>query len=155
MILVAGIGNIFLGDDGFGSEVARRLGERPQPEDVHVVDFGIRGVDLLYALLREYAAVIIVDATQRGGKPGAVYVIEPDIPDASPGAVETHSMDPERVLALARQMGAELRNVTIVGCEPATFECADDGSIGLSPPVQSAMDRVIAIVESLIQEVHA
>ena len=98
-ILVAGIGNIFLGDDGFGSEVARRLLARPLPAEVRVVDFGIRGFDLAYALLDGYDVTVFVDATPRGGEPGTIYTIEPDLseirePDAREMMVETHGMNP-------------------------------------------------------------
>jgi len=153
MILVAGIGNIFFGDDAFGSEVARRLAHRPLPENVQVTDFGIRGLDLVYALLNGYDGVILVDATPRGGKPGTLYVIEPDISELGKtnAEMETHGMDPMRVLAIAHNMGADVKNVRIVGCEPATLE-PEDGYIGLSPQVAFAVETAIGIVESLIQE---
>lgn len=153
MILVAGIGNIFFGDDAFGSEVARRLALRPLPENVQVLDFGIRGLDLVYALLNGYDAVILIDATSRGGAPGTLYVIAPDLAEFGKTYVEmeTHGMDPMRVLALAQSMGADVKNVRIVGCEPATIE-PDDGYIGLSPQVAPAVEEAIRIVESLIQE---
>jgi hydrogenase maturation protease len=153
MILVAGIGNIFFGDDAFGSEVARRLLYRAVPENVRVADFGIRGLDLVYALLDGYDAVILIDATPSGGTPGTLYVIEPDPAElASMNAeMETHSMHPMRVLALAQSMGADLKRIRIVGCEPAKLE-HDDGYIGLSPEVGAAVDEAIRIVESLIQE---
>jgi len=149
MILVAGIGNIFLGDDAFGSEVARRLAARPQPDGVRVVDFGIRGLDLVYALLDDNAAVILIDAAARGGEPGTLYVIAPDIPDDPTAAIQTHEMDPAHVLAVARQMGASLRNVRVVGCEPETLQ---EEHIGLSERVGEAVDGAVRIVESLIQE---
>src|SRR6478672_10064780 len=101
-ILVAGIGNIFFGDDAFGVEVARRLGQQPLPESVRVVDFGIRGLDLTYALLDPYEAAILVDAAPRGGIVGTVYILEPELNQTSmPGsALELHSMDPVKVLRL-------------------------------------------------------
>src|SRR6185369_15085580 len=103
MILVAGIGNIFLGDDAFGCEVVQRLSRRPQPEGVRVIDFGIRGLDLVYALLKNNDAVILIDATARGGQPGTLYVIDPEIPEDVHAALETHEMNPMHVLAVARQ----------------------------------------------------
>jgi hydrogenase maturation protease len=153
MILVAGIGNIFFGDDAFGSEVARRLAYRPVPQHVHVVDFGIRGLDLVYALLDGYDAVILIDATPRGGAPGTLYTIEPDLDELSNTntEMEAHSMDPMRVLAVAQGMGANLKNVRLVGCEPAKLE-HEDGYIGLSPEVGAAVDEAIRIIESLIEE---
>ena len=155
MILVAGIGNIFLGDDGFGSEVARRISERAAMPNARVIDFGIRGVDLLYALVDGYEATIIIDALSRGGEPGTLYVIEPDVMDLNDdsAAVEPHAMDPMQILRLARSMGAPLRNVRIVGCEPATFGPPDEGQMGLSACVSAAVERAVDVVEELITEI--
>src|SRR6476659_8714525 len=105
-VLIAGVGNIFLGDDGFGVEVVQRLAQRPLPDGVRVVDFGIRGLDLTFALLDGYEAVILVDAVPRGGVPGTLYVLEPepgaaDEPGAPGTMVELHSLDPAKVLRLA------------------------------------------------------
>src|SRR5437867_12047281 len=111
---------------------------------LRIVDFGIRGLDLAYELANDYHAVIIIDTCARGGIPGTIYVIEPDLDElerATP-AVEAHAMDPVRVLALARAMGAELRNIRIVGCEPETFG-TEEGSMGLSPRVAAAIDPAI------------
>src|SRR5262245_3312019 len=153
MILIAGIGNIFIGDDGFGSEVARRIEQRPMTAAVRVVDFGIRALDFAFALLDGYDTVIIVDATQRGGEPGTIYLIDPDLNELdSNTGVEAHSLDPMRVLALARSMGAELKNIRIVGCEPESFGPSDEGRMGLSPVVTAAVDHAIEAIESLIQE---
>jgi hydrogenase maturation protease len=155
MILVAGIGNIFLGDDAFGSEVARCLQQRCLPHNVVVKDFGIRAVDLLYSLMDKYDRVIIVDAAPRGGEPGSIYLIEPAEKDLTPGEglpLDPHSMNPMRVLALARSMGAEIKNVRIVGCEPETPLPADSETIGLSPCVSAAIPRAIELIESLVQE---
>src|SRR5262245_44119726 len=154
MILVAGIGNIFFGDDAFGCEVAERLlGRRQLPDDVRVIDFGIRGIDLAYSLLDEHEMVILVDATPRGGPPGTLYVIEPHVNDSPPEGLEAHSMDPMRVLALARTMGADLKSVRIVGCEPESLGSPEEGRIGLSPRVDDAVDDAICIIQSLIEEV--
>jgi hydrogenase maturation protease len=154
MILVAGVGNIFLGDDAFGCEVARRLLMQPVPEHVRIVDFGIRGLDLAYALLDGYDATLIIDAMPRGGVAGSVYVLEPDLTELSGdlAAVEAHAMDPVRVLAVARSMGAELCNIRIVGCEPESFGPSDEGRMGLSPPVAAAVEKAVEVVNSLIQE---
>ena len=156
MILIAGVGNIFMGDDAFGSEVTRRLAERTSL-GVRVVDFGIRGLDLAFALMDEYEATIIVDATSRGGEPGTIYVIDPDLSklDNMAAALDTHSLDPLRALALARSMGAKLKNIRLVGCEPATFEPADEGSPGLSRNVAAAVDPAIDVINSLIQGIAA
>jgi hydrogenase maturation protease len=147
-ILVAGIGNIFLGDDGFGSEVARKLMHRPQPANVTVADFGIRGLDLAYALLGEYEKTILIDAVSRGAEPGTLYTIEPDTSGMAATTLDGHSMNPAGVLGLARSMGAELRGVVIVGCEPASLG-SEEGQMGLSEPVAAAVDQAVEVVESL------
>jgi len=155
-ILIAGIGNVFFGDDGFGVEVVRRLTDRPLPEEVRVVDFGIRGLDLAYALLEGYEAVLLVDATRRGRQPGALYVIEPDLnnqegPDAPETALATHGMDPVKVLRLVRALGDRLPRVLLVGCEPATLG-ADEGAMGLSQPVQAAVGEAVELIEALLTD---
>lgn len=155
--LVAGVGNIFLGDDGFGVEVVRRLAERPAREDACVVDFGIRGIDLTYALL-DYDRVILVDATPRGRAPGTLYVLEPNLTQldgSDTRALEAHSLIPERALAAAQAMGGRLRFVRVVGCEPAEVPGADDISVGLSPPVAAAVDGAVSLVESLLEATDA
>jgi hydrogenase maturation protease len=155
-ILIAGIGNIFLGDDGFGCAVAGRLARRPMPDGVRVVDFGIRGIDLAYALMDGYELTILIDAAPRGGEPGALYVIEPDLnglnePDARAMTVESHAMNPTRVLALVRAMNGELNRVLLVGCEPATLG-PEEGQMGLSETVEVAVDAAVEIIESLVAE---
>lgn len=154
-ILVAGIGNIFLGDDAFGVEVVRRLSLRELPEYVRVADYGIRGLDLAYALLDDYDLVILVDAAGQGGDPGTLYILEPELSDAgADGAqavpMEAHGMNPMRVLDMVRAMGGRRKRVLVVGCEPATLGDEFEGTMGLSAPVESAVDGAIAIVESLI-----
>jgi hydrogenase maturation protease len=150
--LVAGIGNVFLGDDGFGVEVVRRLALRALPEDVQVSDFGIRGFDLVYALLDGYASVILVDTAPRGGPPGTLYVIEPilDAEEATP-SLATHGMDPMRVLELARAMGGHVEQLVLVGCEPAVLAEEGECVVGLSPPVAAAVDSAVETIESLIR----
>lgn len=152
-LLVAGIGNIFLSDDGFGVEVIRRLGDAHVPDEVRVVDFGIRGIHLAYELSSGYDAAILIDAAPRGGAPGTLYVIEPDLSEpVSAGdpvtMADAHSLDPVAVLALLRQIGGSVARIVIVGCEPATIE---DG-IGLSAPVEAAIDGAAALVLELIAE---
>jgi hydrogenase maturation protease len=157
-VLVAGIGNIFLGDDAFGVEVARRLADRALPDGVRVVDFGIRGFDLAHALLDGDDATILVDATPRGGAPGSLYLIEPAPAeleaDGVAAAIETHAMDPLRVLRLAWAMGARPRRVLVVGCEPSplTEDEYELGCMGLSPPVQAAVDQAVELVESVLAD---
>jgi hydrogenase maturation protease len=158
-LLVAGIGNIFLGDDAFGVEVAQRLARGDLPPGVRVVDFGIRGFDLAHALLEGDDAAILVDATPRGGAPGSLYVLEPDLDEPEPAAIETHAMDPVKVLRLARAMGTLPKRVLVVGCEPSPLEPDDyaDGRMGLSEPVAAAIDQAVELVESLVtaEVVHA
>jgi len=155
-ILVAGIGNIFWGDDAFGVEVAHRLARRDWPDGVRVVDFGIRGLDLAYALLDNYDAVIMIDATRQGGTPGSIYVIEPEVGpvdahDSERVLVETHAMVPEKALRLAAAMGAQFEYVRLVGCEPEKIGSADNMIMGLSGSVQKAVDRAAPVVEQLVE----
>lgn len=156
-ILIAGIGNIFLGDDGFGSEVARQLASHPQPVEVRVVDFGIRGFDLAYALMDGYDVTIFIDATPRGKKPGTLYTIEPDLTeladiDAQAARVEPHGMNPMKVLAMVKAMGGKFKRILLVGCEPETFG-PEEGQMGLSEPVAAATCEAVRLVESLISEI--
>jgi hydrogenase maturation protease len=155
-ILVAGVGNIFLGDDGFGVEVVRRLAEREMPEGVEVKDFGIRGMDLAYALQEDYEAVVFVDAVPRGEEPGTVYVIEPEIEDDGEVSLDTHGMDPVKVIKLSRALGAEPTRTLVVGCEPRVVlsgEDYDDMLMELSEPVQAAVGEAVKLVESLVEEI--
>lgn len=158
-VLVACIGNLFLGDDGFGCEVARRLFARPLPEGVRVVDFGIRGIDLAYALLAPYAAAILVDATSRGGAPGTLYVIDPSpaagLPaPASADAPVAHGLHPARAIALAQSMGPVIAELRLVGCEPETLGDEDEPLMELSPPVAAAVERAVVLIEALIAELR-
>lgn len=152
-ILVAGIGNIFFGDDAFGVEVSRRLGARSLPEGVRVVDFGIRGLDLTYALLEGWDAAILVDAAPRGGQPGTLYVLEPETDADVPASIETHGMDPARVLALLREMGGTPPVLRIVGCEPGPIP--EGFEMRLSPEVEAAIDPAVALVEDLVAQLGA
>jgi hydrogenase maturation protease len=154
-ILVAGIGNIFLGDDAFGVEVARRLSARELPEGVRVTDFGIRGYDLAYALLDGYDTTILVDACPRGEPAGTLYVIEPDLEKLGgpeEGAVETHSMNPLNVLRLAQSMGGRLKRILLVGCEPGTLG-PEEGQMGLSEPIEVALDEAVKLIEALVGKI--
>jgi len=156
-VLVAGIGNIFLGDDGFGVEVVRRLAGSAVPQGVEVKDFGIRGMDLAYALQDDYDLVVFVDATPRGGEPGTVYLIEPEIEDEGEVTLDTHGMDPVKVLRLARAMGARMPRTLVVGCEtqniPGTHSY-DDMLMELSEPVQAAVEEAANLVETLVKEMR-
>jgi hydrogenase maturation protease len=144
-ILVAGVGNIFLGDDGFGVEVAQSLSRRQLPESLMVKDFGIRGFDLAYTLLDPWHTVIIVDALPRGEAAGTVYVVEPDPArfsgtGSADAALNPHGMDPVQVLNLAASLGTIVARVLVVGCEPLDFGDEIEGRMGLSAPVQAAVE---------------
>ena len=154
-ILVAGIGNIFMGDDAFGVEVAQRLAKRSLPDGVKVVDFGIRGIDLTYALLDGYDAVILIDTAQLGAPPGTVRILAPELHLGEPPTpedllIEPHTLDPAKVLRLAATLGNSCRCILLVACEPATFGSGD--AMGLSPAIASAVDEAIGVVEKLILE---
>ena len=151
-ILVACIGNIFQGDDAFGCEVAKVLMQRAPAPDVRVIDFGIRGLDLTYALLDAPGLTILVDAVPRGGEPGTLYTIEPDLDhfeDNSAQAVDAHAMDPVQVLRAVKAMGGRPGRVLLIGCEPADLG-GPDGKMGLTGPVSAAIEEAAAMVESLI-----
>jgi hydrogenase maturation protease len=163
-LLIAGVGNIFLGDDGFGVEVARRLADADMPDWVRVADYGIRGMHLAYDLANGYDSAILVDATARGGAAGTVYVIEPDLDtvpgigaaggdltaeDGQPGnnpLFDAHGMQPDVVFGMLGMLGASTRQVLVVGCEPASL----DYGIGLSPPVAGAVDEAVRVVLDLV-----
>jgi hydrogenase maturation protease len=146
-ILVAGIGNIFLGDDAFGVEVIRRLSSHVFAEGVRVADFGIRGYDLAYALLDGHDFTILVDAVGRGEAPGTLFVIEPDVTGTS--AMDAHAMNPVSVLQLANTMGSVAGRVVLVGCEPESLG-GEQGHIGLSDVVLAAVDEAVRLIENLV-----
>jgi hydrogenase maturation protease len=155
-ILVAGIGNIFLGDDAFGVEVVKRLAAQNLPPEVEVVDFGINGLDLTYALLDGYAAVILVDAIPRGQTPGTLYVIEPEAEDtcadeSADVLIETHSLNPAKVLRIVRRLGGRIDRLLLVGCEPSPVD-VDDMHDGLSDAVAAAVDGSVKMVLELIEK---
>jgi len=157
-VLVAGIGNIFLGDDGFGVEVAARLAGCTLPAGVRVEDYGIRGVHLAYELLEGYDALVLVDAVPMGEEPGTVAVIEPEqgpradgrgeADDGPASALDAHSMNPAVVLGMLESLGGRVDRVLVVGCEPWVV----DEGIGLSIPVADSVDRgVDAVLEALAE----
>jgi len=153
-ILVGGIGNIFLADDGFGVEVVRRLTQRKLAPDVRVADFGIRGFDLAYALQDGYDTTILVDAFPHAQDPGTLSLIEINPKDfgsgeAPPAGIETHGMNPLNVLRMAASMGAPLKRILLVGCEPATLG-PEEGQMGLSEPVEKAVDEAVSMIESVV-----
>jgi len=154
-ILIAGVGNVFLGDDGFGVAVAQRLVGEPLPDGVTAVDFGIRGVHLAYQLLDGYDTLILVDAARRGEPPGTVFVVEPDF--TKPDEIErgengflldAHSMDPELVLGMLESLGGTVGRIVIVGCEPQSVE----NEMGLSAAVERAVPEALRVVRELVEQ---
>jgi hydrogenase maturation protease len=150
-VLIACVGNIFLGDDGFGVEVARSLSKRQLPEGVSVKDYGIRGFDLAYALLDPWDLVIIVDTLSRGEAAGTLYVIEPELngPASAKTDLNPHGMDPVRVLSLAATMGTISAQVLVVGCEPHDFGDELEGRMGLSSPIQDVVEAACDMILDL------
>jgi hydrogenase maturation protease len=154
-VLVAGIGNIFLSDDGFGVEVADRLAAQALPPGVRVAEFGIRGVHLAYELLDGYDVVVLVDAVPMGEPPGTLALIEPE-PEGALGSgddqsavVDAHSMSPQVVLATLAHLGGTLERIYVVGCQPATL----DEGIGLSPSVAAAVDDAVELCSELVADI--
>ena len=145
-VLVAGVGNIFLGDDGFGPEAARRLADSPLPDHVRVVDYGIRGMHLAYDLLDGYDTLVIVDAVSRGGAPGDLVVLEVSEDDLGSGDFDAHGMEPTAMLASLGPLGGRLPRTYVVGCEPADVT----EGIGLSAPVAAAVGRAVELVTGLL-----
>ncbi|GLF95410.1 hydrogenase maturation protease [Streptomyces yaizuensis] len=158
-VLVAGVGNVFLGDDGFGVECVRRLRRftAPQvPDGVEIADIGVRGVHLAYQLLDGYRLLVLVDAVSRGGPPGTVHLIEADTgpvePSATP-ALDGHRMGPDAVLALLATLsagtgGTPPERILVVGCEPLSLA----EGMGLSAPVAAAVDGAVRLILRLLAE---
>jgi hydrogenase maturation protease len=147
-VMVAGIGNIFLTDDGFGSEVARRLAGGPLPDGVSVVDYGIRGLHLAYDLIDGYEALVVVDALPGTGSPGDLSVLEIGPDDLGEGELDAHGMAPVAVLASLGSLGASLPRTYLIGCQPA-----DVGEgMGLTPAVAAAVDGAVELVHEVLGE---
>lgn len=158
-ILIAGIGNIFLADDGFGVEVANRLAGRSFPSGVRVTDFGIRGFDLAYALIEGYETTILVDACSGDGPPGTLFIVEPDLKELNSGTreqglIEPHGMNPMNVLRMASNMGGQLKKVLVLGCVPETLG-PEEGQIGLSDSVTAAIDEAVKLIDLLVKRILA
>jgi hydrogenase maturation protease len=156
-ILVAGIGNAWMKDDGFGGEVAKRLGERELPEEAAVFDFGTGGLDLAYEVMRGYDALILVDVSRQGGEPGTLYVMEAEEDDVEAGiedgqVLNPHGMDPQTVLRFVKTLGAWPGKVVVIACEPAVVE---EMGLGLSDEVSGAVDRAVELVMSTVAELRS
>lgn len=152
-VLVAGIGNIFLGDDAFGVEVVHCLRQRAVPDYVTVKDFGIRSYDLAYALMDDWDLVILVDALPRGGKPGTLYTMEPDTAFGETADIDAHTMNPVAALQLVSALGGKVGRLLLVGCEPGSLEPSRDGNFTLTAPVSHAIAGAIEIIENLVGRV--
>ena len=155
-ILVAGIGNAWMKDDGFGGEVAKRLGEPELPSEAAVFDFGTGGLDLAYEVMRGYDALILIDVSRQGGEPGTLYVMEANEDDVEVGIedgqmINPHGMDPQTVLRFVKTLGAWPGKVVVIACEPAVVE---QMGLGLSDDVSAAVDRAVELVVSQIEELR-
>jgi hydrogenase maturation protease len=153
-VLVAGIGNAFLRDDGFGGQVAQRLTQRELPEGVAVFDFGTGGLDLAYEVMRGYDGLVLVDASRNGEPPGTLYVMEPDEeefegPIEDGEMIDPHGMDPQTVLRFVKAVGGWPGKVVVIACEPAAVE---EMGFGLSEEVEGAVDRAVDLVLETVEE---
>jgi hydrogenase maturation protease len=156
-ILVAGVGNSWLTDDGFGGHVARRLEQTELPEGVRVMDFGTGGLDLAYEVMRGYHGLILIDASEQGGEPGSLYVLEPDPAEIDAGiedgeVLSPHGMDPQTVLRFVKAVHGWPGKVVVVACEPAEVDAM---GIELSEPVQAAVEGAVAVVLEQIEIMRA
>ncbi len=156
-VLVAGVGNAWLRDDGFGGEVARRLSERDLGAGVAVMDAGTSGLDLAYEVMRGYEALVILDVSRQVGEPGTLYVMEPDEESVQAGiedgeAINPHAMDPQTVLRFVRSAGAWPGRVIVIACEPADVEQL---GVGLSAQVSDAVERAMELVGETVHELTA
>jgi hydrogenase maturation protease len=156
-ILVAGVGNAWLRDDGFGGEVARRLSARSLPAGVSVMDAGTGGLDLAYEVMRGYDALVILDVSKQGGEPGTLYVMEPDEDEVHGGiedgeVINPHGMDPQTVLRFVKSLGAWPGRVVVIACEPAEVE---EMGWGLSDSVSDAVDRAVGLVLETVDDLRA
>ncbi len=156
-ILIAGVGNAWLRDDGFGGEVARRLEQLSLPEGVVVMDAGTGGLELAYEVMRGYDALVILDVSRQGGEPGTLYVMEPDEQSASGGiedgeVINPHGMDPQTVLRFVKSIGAWPGRVMVIACEPADVE---EMGWGLTEQVKEAVDRAVTLVVETVEELRS
>jgi hydrogenase maturation protease len=157
-VLVAGVGNVFLGDDAFGVEVIRELLRRPTPAHVTVKDFGTRGLDLAYTLVDGFDALLLIDTVQRGDMPGTLSVISPDFERNQAGEEllgPGHGVDPCRVFGLVRALGGSPPLTRLLGCEPFAFGCDEQPMLELSPAVRDAVTRALPLIDQLLRELGA
>jgi len=155
-VMIAGVGNMFMKDDGFGGAVIKKILGRKLPEGVEVKDFGTGGLKLAYDLMKGYDGLILVDASGRGEQPGTLYILEPDENEINPdlekgGPIDPHGADPATVLRFVKSIGSWPAKVVIVGCEPETVDYFE---IGLSEPVNAAINKAVDMVEGIIKEIY-
>lgn len=155
-VMIAGIGNMFMKDDGFGSAVIKKMLNKNFPPGVEVKDFGTGGLKLAYDLMKGYDALILLDASQRGEKAGTLYVIQPDEKEFSGdlqegGPIDPHGADPVMVLRFVKAIGSWPGQVSIVACEPETIE---DFEMGLSDKVIASLDKAVELVDEIVNQIY-
>ena len=155
-ILVAGIGNAWLRDDGFGGHVAKALEGQDLPDGVSVFDFGSGGLDLAYEVMRGYHGLVLIDVSRQGGEPGTLYVMEPDEEEIEGGiedgeVINPHGMDPQTVLRFVKAVGGWPGKVVVVACEPANVE---EMGLGLSDEVAGSVDAAVKLVMETVEELR-
>ncbi|MEO8111571.1 MAG: hydrogenase maturation protease [Ginsengibacter sp.] len=155
-VMIAGVGNMFMKDDGFGGAVIKKMSDKTFPEGVEIKDFGTGGLKLAYDLMKGYDGLILLDASQRGEEPGTLYVIEPEensiesnLEDGGP--IDPHGSDPATILRFVKGIGAWPGKVLIVACEPVAV---DDFEIGLSEPVNEAVDKAVDLIDELLKDIY-
>jgi hydrogenase maturation protease len=155
-MMVAGVGNMFMKDDGFGAEVVKRMRECELPEGVEICDFGTGGLKLAYDLMKGYDGLILVDSSPRNEEPGTLYVIEPEPEEfdadlENGGPIDPHGADPATVLRFVKAIGSWPGKILIIGCEPQNV---DEFEVGLSEPVMQAVNGAVKLVEEAIEEIY-
>ncbi len=155
-VMIAGVGNMFMKDDGFGGAVIKKMLHKTFPEGVEIKDFGTGGLKLAYDLMKGYDGLILLDASQRGDKPGTLYVIEPEETSVESnledgGPIDPHGSDPATILRFVKGIGAWPAKVFIVACEPGVV---DDFEIGLTEPVNAAVDKAVELVDDILKEIY-
>jgi hydrogenase maturation protease len=156
-ILIAGVGNSWLQDDGFGGEVVKRLNAGAVPEGCTVIDFGVGGLDLAYEVMHGWDALILLDVSRQGGDPGTLYVMEPDQATIDGGIdegtmINPHGMDPHTVLRFVKSLGAWPGKVVVIACEPLEVE---EMGLGLSEPVSAAVDAAVELTLETVADIRA
>lgn len=153
-VLVAGFGNLLLGDDGFGIAVLRALGAEPLPPEVETMEVGTGGMELVFGLMSGCRKLIVVDVVRRGHPPGTMYVFRPseaDLALAPDQSIDPHFAEPTRAMKMAKKLGYLPEDVTVVGCEPGSCEL----DLTLSPPVREAVEQAAGKIREVLGVAHA